>query len=90
MLLILENLFHRANKCPFACLLKVLLSVSFMYTIHLAISHQIDVSPYPFALLVALVGLIATLAVAFDWSCRLRNADKGKLIAPPAKPGFIG
>jgi hypothetical protein len=91
MLLILENLFRRANKCPFACLLKVLLSVSFIYTIHLAISHQIDVSPYPFAMLVALVGLIATLAVAFDWSCRLRNADtKDKLSAPPAKPGFIG
>ena len=91
MLLILENLFHRANKCPFACLLKVLLSVSFIYTIHLAISHQIDVSPYPFALLVALVGVIATLAVAFDWSCRLRNADtKDKSSAPRQNRWFIG
>jgi hypothetical protein len=72
---IFESLFRRANKCPFACLLKVLLSVSFIYAIHIAISHQIDVSPYPFVLLVALVGVIATLAVALDWSCRLRNAD---------------
>ena len=79
MLDMFENLLHRANRCPVACFLKVLLSVSFIYAIHLAISHQTDMSPYPFVLLVALVGLIAVLAVAFHWSCRLRNA-KDKLI----------
>jgi hypothetical protein len=76
----LQNLFHRANRCPFACFLKVLLSASFIYAIHTAIYHQINMSPYSFILLIALVGVIATLAVAFDWSCRLRNEDtKDKL-----------
>ena len=75
MLAIFENLFHRANKCPVACFLKGLLSVRFIYAIHIAISHQTDVSPYPFILLVALVGVIAILAVAFHWNCRLRNED---------------
>jgi hypothetical protein len=75
MSVMLANLFHRANKCPFACFLKILLSVSFIYAIHLAISHQSDMSPYLFILLVALVGVIASLAVAFHWSCRLRNED---------------
>jgi hypothetical protein len=75
MSVMLANLFHRANKCPFACFLKILLSVSFIYAIHIAISHQTDASPYLFILLVALVGVIASLAVAFHWSCRLRNVD---------------
>jgi hypothetical protein len=75
MLVTIANLFHRAHECPFTCFLKVLLSVSFIYALHIAISHQTDVSPYPFILLVALVGVIATLAVAFHWNCRFRNAD---------------
>ena len=75
MSVMLANLFHRANKCPFACFLKILLSVSFIYAIHLSISHQSDMSPYLFILLVALVGVIASLAVAFHSSCRLRNED---------------
>ena len=75
MLAMFENLFHRANRCPFACFLKVLLTVSFIYAIHIAISHQINVSPYTFIILVATVGVIATLAVATDWSCRLSNTD---------------
>jgi len=80
MLVMLENLFHRANKCPIACFLKVLLGVSFIYTGHIAISHQINVSHYSFILLVALVGVVATLAVATHSSCRLRNMNtKDKL-----------
>lgn len=80
MLVMLENVFRRANKCPVACLLKVLLSVSFIYATHIAIAHQINVSPYSFILLVVLVGVIATLAVASHWSCRLGNTDtKDKL-----------
>lgn len=45
--------------------------VIFIYALHIAISHQINVSPYSFVLLVALAGVIATLAVAFHWGCRL-------------------
>ena len=75
MSIMLANLFHRATKCPFACFLKILLSVSFIYAIHIAISHQTDASPYLFILLVALVGVIATLTVGFHWNCRLRNVD---------------
>ena len=78
--MMLEDLFRLANRCPVACFLKVLLSVIFIYAIHIAISHQVNVSPYSFILLVALVGVIAALAVAFDWSCRIDNKDtKDKL-----------
>jgi hypothetical protein len=73
MFTLLGKLFDRAFRCPLACLLKVMLAVSVLYAGHIALSHQIDVSPYPFILLVASVGLIATLAVAFHWSCRLRD-----------------
>jgi hypothetical protein len=80
MLAMFQNLFHRANRCPFACFLKVLLSISIIYTIHIAIAHQINVSPYSFIILLGFVGVIAALAVASDWSCRIRNVDtKDKL-----------
>ena len=80
MLVMLEKLFQRANKCPIACFLKVLLGVIFIYTGHIAISHQINVSHYSFIFLLALVAVIATLAVATHSSCRIRNMNtKDKL-----------
>jgi hypothetical protein len=75
MLTTLQNLYHRAHQCPFACFLKVLLSVSIIFALHIAISHQVSVSPYLFIMLVAFVGLIAALAAATHWSCRIRNTD---------------
>ena len=79
-MMMLEDLFRLANRCPVACFLKVLLSVIFIYAIHIAISHQVNVSPPSFILPVAFVGVIATLAVAFHWSCRIDNEDtKDKL-----------
>ena len=75
MLVMFEKLFQRANKCPIACLLKVLLAIIFIYTGHIAISHQINVSHYSFIFLLALVAVIATLAVATHSSCRLRNMN---------------
>ena len=75
MLVMLEKLFQRANKCPIACLLKVLLAIIFIYTGHIAISHQLNVSHYSFVFLLALVAVIATLAVATHSSCRLRNMN---------------
>jgi hypothetical protein len=80
MLAMFQNLVHRANRCPFACLFKVLLSVIVIYAIHVAIAHQINVSHYSFIMLLAFVGVIAALAVATDWSCRIRDVDtKDKL-----------
>jgi hypothetical protein len=80
MLVMFQNLFHRANRCPCACFLKVLLSVIIIYAIHIAIAHQINVSPYSFVMLLAFVGVIAALAAASDWNCRIRNVDtKDKL-----------
>lgn len=75
MLVMIEKLFQRANKCPVACFLKVLLGVIFIYTGHIAISHQINVSHYSFIFLLALVAVIASLAVATHSSCRLRNMN---------------
>jgi hypothetical protein len=72
----IANLFHRANKCPFACFFKFLLSIAFIYALHIAISHQADVSPYLYILLVALVGVTAVLALASHLNCQLRNVEK--------------
>ena len=76
MSVMLANLFHRANKCRFACFLKLMSAVSFFYTIYIAIYHQADMSPYPFILLVASVGMIAVLALASHLNCQFSNVEK--------------
>jgi len=72
----LVNLFHRAARCPFACLFKLLLSVSFIYALHIAAYHQSDVPLYIYIWLANLFGVIAILALAFHWNCQFRNTDK--------------
>jgi hypothetical protein len=74
MSVLISNLLRRAGVCPFACFLKFLLLAGFIYTLHIAISHQVDVSPHLYALLVGSVGAVATLALAFHWHCQLRNS----------------
>ena len=76
MSVLIASLLHRANKCRFACFLKLMLAVSFFYAIHIAIYHQSDMSPYLFILLVALFGMIAVLALAFHVNCEFRNVEK--------------
>ncbi|MGB5439800.1 MAG: hypothetical protein WBN57_14155 [Gammaproteobacteria bacterium] len=72
----ISSLLNRANKCRLACSLKLMLAVSFYYAIHISISHQTEVSPYPFVLLVALVGVIAILAVESHTNCQLSKVEK--------------
>ena len=76
MSVMIANLFHRASKCPTACFLKLLLSVSFVYALHIAAYHQVDVPLYSYIWLVNLVGVIAVLALALHWNCEYRNAEK--------------
>jgi hypothetical protein len=76
MSVMIANLFHRASKCPVACSLKFLLSVSFIYALHIAAYHQVDVSLYSYIWLVNLVGVIAILALAFHRNCEYRNMEK--------------
>ena len=72
-----SKLFHRASMCAFACSLKILLLVCCIYTLHIAISHRVDVAPYLYTVLVGLIGVVASLALAFHWNCQLRN-NSGK------------
>ena len=72
------KLYNRANKCPVACSLKLALAVGFFYAIHIAIAHQADVSPYPFVLLVALVGLIAVLALGSHLNCQISSFEQDR------------
>lgn len=73
----ISKLLHRAGKCPFACFMKFLLSVTFIYALHVAAYHQTDVIFYSFVWLVDIFAVIAVLTVASHWSCQLRNVDKG-------------
>ena len=77
MSIMISKLLHRATKCPFACFMKFLLSVTFIYALHVAAYHQADMPIYSYVWLLNIFALIAVLAVAFHWSCRIRNANKG-------------
>ena len=70
---LISNLLHRASMCPLACSFKVLLMACCVYTFYIAVSHRTDVAPYLFTLLVGMIGLVASLALAFHWNCQLRN-----------------
>jgi hypothetical protein len=70
------SLFHSAGKCPVAYFLKFLLAVSLIYALHVAAFHQTDVSPYIYFLLIDAVGVIAIMALAFNWNCQFRKVDK--------------
>ena len=76
MSVMLANFFHRASQCPFACLLKFLVSASFIYVLHIAAYHQVDMSIHSYIWLVNLVSLIAILALVFHWRCVYRKVDK--------------
>lgn len=73
---LIRNLLHRASMCPLACSFKLLLTVCCISTLHMAISHRADVAPYLFTLLLGLIGLVASLTLAFHWNCQLR--DRGE------------
>lgn len=73
----ISKFIHRAGKCPFACFMKFLLAITFIYTLHVAAYHQSDIQPYSYIWLVNSFAVIAVLAAAFHWNCRSRNADKG-------------
>lgn len=70
------NLYHRVCKCPVACFLKFLLSVSILYVLHIALYHQADMSPYLSALLVVSVSVVAVIALAFHWTCDFSRVKK--------------
>jgi len=74
----IAKVFHRASQCPVALFLKLLLSVSFVYALHVAAYHQVDMSPYSFIWLVDLVAVIAILALTFNWRCQYRNVEKNE------------
>jgi hypothetical protein len=72
----LSKLLHRASKCPFAFSLKFLLLICCLGTLHVAIYHRVDMGPYVYTLLVGLIGLVGSLALAFHWNCQLSNSEE--------------
>ena len=77
MSVMISKILHRASKCPFACFMKFLLSITFIYALHVAAYHQADVPLYSYVWLVNLFAVTAVLAIAFHWNCRFRNSDIG-------------
>lgn len=71
---LISKLFQRASMCPFAFSLKLLLLICCMGTLYIAIYHRVDVAPYVYTVLVGLIGLVASLTLAFHWNCQLHNS----------------
>ena len=73
---IIGRLLQRASMCPVACSLKFLFLICCLSTLYIAIYHRLDVAPYLYTVLVGLIGLVASFALAFHWNCQLRDSGK--------------
>lgn len=73
---IIGKLFQRAGMCPVACSLKFLFLICSLSTLYIAIYHRVDVAPYLYAVLIGLIGVVASFALASHWNCQLRNSGE--------------
>ena len=73
---IIVKFFQRASMCPVACSLKFLFLICSLSTLYIAIYHRVDVAPYLYAVLIGLIGLVASFALASHWNCQLRSSGE--------------
>ena len=67
----LDQLRRRARRCPIACLLKVLLIVSFTVALNIAVYFQGTMSFHEYSAFVVVIAYIAILVIITNTSCRL-------------------
>lgn len=76
MSIVLNQLLHRARRCPVACALKILLALLFISALGMAIFLKTEVSIYAYVIFMAVIGYVAILAIATNNSCMLKLSDE--------------
>jgi hypothetical protein len=72
---LLEELWQRARRCPFACSLKILLLLLFISALNIAIFFKNDISIHAYIGFLVVVAYVAILAISTNVNCNLSISE---------------
>ncbi len=75
MPIFLDELMHRARRCPVACALKIILLLLFISALVIALFFKDAMSIYAYVGFMAIIGYVAILAIATNGNCRLKLSE---------------
>ena len=75
MPIFLNQLLHRARRCPVACALKILFLVLLVSALGIAIFHKGSMSFYGYLVFITAIGYVAVLAIATNGNCILKISE---------------
>ncbi len=75
MPIFLDELMHRARRCPVACALKIILLLLFISALNIALFFKDAMSIYAYVGFMAIIGYVAILAIATNGNCRLKLSE---------------
>ena len=75
MPIFLDEIMHRARRCPVACALKIILLLLFISALNIAIFFKDAMSIYAYVGFMAIIGYVAILAIATNGNCRLKLSE---------------
>ena len=75
MPILLDQLMHRARRCPVACALKILLFLLFVSALNIAIFYKNAMSIYAYIGFMAIIGYVAILAISTNTNCKLNLSE---------------
>ena len=79
MSVFINELTHRARRCPVACAMKILLLVLFLSAVNIAIFYKNAMSIYAYVGFMAIIGYVAILAISTNTNCKLKLGEDKKL-----------
>lgn len=75
----INELTHRARRCPIACALKIVLLLLFISALNIALFYKNAMSIYAYIGFMAVIGYVAILAISTNTNCKLKLSEKDKL-----------
>jgi len=68
----MNEITHRARRCPVACALKILLLLLFASALNIAIFYKNAMSIYAYIGFMAIIGYVAILVISTNINCKLK------------------
>jgi len=75
----MNELTHRARRCPVACALKILLLLLFVSALNIALFFKNAMSIYAYIGFMAIIGYVAILAISTNTNCKLKLNEEDRL-----------
>ena len=75
MPILLDQLMHRARRCPVACALKIVLLLLFISALNIAIFYKNAMSIYAYVGFMAIICYVAILAISTNTNCKLNLSE---------------